>query len=832
MSAFLKIAGDFLMKQLKKLAKKYAQDKASESGILKVILISLLCIVIAIPILLFSLFGSLMCTIVECEDDTNKQEDVISIGMLKDVSSRMENLRMEVNNEASNKGENYGTFKARLFENDEKQEPLDTQEKVVEQIESNKDVPTADHNVWVTGDKQGLNAGFLNRLAAIAQANGKKVSVTSGHRSIEEQKRLYEGYIKGLPGFNKAAKPGKSRHNYGLAADVSGWLQQMPESSMLMYGLHKPVSGENWHVEPRETKGKTPEQLAGVKVDGTGATITGGAEGGNISEAYVHLLALQQSDETEMIFLDKETLDAEEKEGTNMGKTWKLAKALRAEIKKGTYKDSNIVKRAKSEEWGTRQYVKLARWEIHKCFLLGNESKDGFWENILGGPKPCDDIKRLTGEEIVPGKLQGMVSKVTKKGGQTTVVYQDVQEILYKYGEISLYKEPKTFKPIMKEIIEILFERFAAPSTLDDGGIPIPNFIVPLQTGTYTVETRYGQDINGQVSKGIFLKTSHSIPVYSSISGKVVGLYKDETGGYSVIVENSSYGFVENKGLKDVVVKKGTSIQQGQLIGATFKDKLLEFRTCNDVATNVPKPTCKSTTDPENGDAKLSFISGIDSKTSAKSETDYPKLKAQSLNGKTILMPGFSNMSTLGQLSKKYESSGDPGKCVHNAGDAGGLSCGSYQIAKAVGTLGEYMKYLQKNFPSFYKVLAPVPQNLKSFGPVWRSTYNSDKNGFYQSQHDFIGSTHYVPVTNEIKSKYGFDVNTRSRSVQEMFWSYSVQHRNNTVSAFGKVIGKSHQNLSDKEIITRMYDYRIVRWSCCTTRFVNEKRDALAMLGQ
>ncbi|MCK1999900.1 D-alanyl-D-alanine carboxypeptidase family protein [[Brevibacterium] frigoritolerans] len=832
MGVFLKFAAKMLMKYFKDQAKKMATDKLRDSGILKVIAITLLSITISIPLLMGGLFGSLLCPAILCDDNTDKKEDVISIAMLKEISGRMVQLRTDTNNDATDPGENYGTFNVKLFENAEKPNmEIENQEEALQQINSTPDVPIADPDKWVTGKKEGLNAGFLNRLAAIAQANGKKVSITSGHRSVEKQRELYEGYIKGLPGYNQAAKPGMSRHNYGLAADVSGWLQQMPETALLPYGLHKPVGGENWHVEPKETKGKPITQLKGVKIDGIGATVAG-SEGGDVSEAYIHLLALQQADESELGFITIGELKNEEKKKTNIGLTWKLAKAIKKEVENKTYKDADggdINKRAKDENWKSRQYLKLARWEIQKCFLIGDKSSANFFENLFGGPKPCAEIKRLTGEEIVPEKLQGVISKTKiENKDDKVVIYQDVQDILYKYADISLYKNKKQFEPVMKEILELMFERFAAPQTLS--GFEMPTFIAPMEAGTYTVFKKYGEAYetdDGKNAKGVVMKSYSTGPVYSSFSGKIVGLYKDSKGKYTVVLSHPSNGFIEYKGLSEVLQAKGKSVIQGQLIGAITKDDLFEFRVCSEASVELPKPTCENSTDPQGGEAKIEFTNSIDKKKADERAKSYPKWKK---DGGVILMPGFSPLGSLGQLSKKYESSGDPGICVHNAGDRGGLSCGSYQIAKNPGTLAEFMKYLARNYPEYYKQLASVPQNIGSFGPAWRKVYESDKEGFYQAQHGFIGQSHYVDITNKIKKKYGFDANTRSRAVMDMFWSYSVQHRNNTTIAFGAVVGNKWEGMSDKDMIIKMYDYRIAKWSCCTTRFKSEKKDALAML--
>jgi hypothetical protein len=848
----IKIISALAKKALKKIAKEFAKRKLREAiddfGILKAVGIVVLSIIIAIPLFTFSIFGNLMCTVLDCEEDTGLKSDVVSIGMLKDISSRMEQLRIKVNEESDEPGENYGTYKVKLLENDSSNESteINSRDEAINVLENSPTAAVADTDEvdqWVVGKKQGLNPGFLNRLAAIGKSHGKIVHITSGHRSIEEQRRLYEGYIRGLPGYNLAAKPGQSRHNYGLAADVSGWLQELPETALLPYGLHKPVlkNGENWHVEPIETRGKTAEQLSSVTVDGTGSTVSGNV-GGDLSEAYIHLLALGQADELEITFLTKDDLDREEKKGTNLGKTWKLAKAIKKEIKTGTYKDEEIMKRAEKEKWSTRQYVKLSRWEIQKCFLLGDDSTKGLFEYIFGGPTPCRDIERLTGEKIVPTELQGVISKTTsreicietqngkcvKKDVVKTVKYKDVQELLYMYADISLFKNKDEFKPIMKEILDNLYERFASPATLSDGFLVTPTFISPLEAGTYEIDTRFGQSLpDGSISKGVFFKVDRITPVYSSISGKILSVYVDPPGSYNILIAHPSYGFVEYRGLSEVLIKKGMYVQQGQLIGSM--KQLLEFRVCTEASVNLTKPTCINASDPESGESKISLVNGIDAKKSKQREKDYQKWKQE---GGIILMPGFNAMATLGQLSKKYESSGDPGLCVHNKGDAGGMSCGTYQIANSVGTMDSFLSYLAKRYPQFYNKLASVPRVLSSFGPAWRSVYNSDPVGFAQAQHDFIGETHYMPVVEKIKNKYGFDVNTRSRAVMEMFWSYSVQHRNNTIKAFSAAIGNNWRNMSDEEIITRMYDYRINRWSCCTNRFVNEKKEALAMLNQ
>lgn len=111
-------------------------------------------------------------------------------------------------------------------------------------------------------DLNGLNPQLKERFAALAkeynEKTGKKIQVNSGYRSPEEQAALYAKL-----GPPKAAPPGRSRHESGLAIDINS-----PDANkaielglMSKYGFTRPVRGETWHVEPIETakRGPTPD---------------------------------------------------------------------------------------------------------------------------------------------------------------------------------------------------------------------------------------------------------------------------------------------------------------------------------------------------------------------------------------------------------------------------------------------------------------------------------------------------------------------------------------------------------------------------------------------
>lgn len=88
-----------------------------------------------------------------------------------------------------------------------------------------------------------------------AAAAGIELAINSGFRSYPEQKMLWVGFQKRLPGFNLAAKPGNSNHQNGIALDISvrgadgnetyEWLKQHAPA----FGFVRTVNAEPWHWE-------------------------------------------------------------------------------------------------------------------------------------------------------------------------------------------------------------------------------------------------------------------------------------------------------------------------------------------------------------------------------------------------------------------------------------------------------------------------------------------------------------------------------------------------------------------------------------------------------
>jgi hypothetical protein len=112
---------------------------------------------------------------------------------------------------------------------------------------------------------------FQAMVAAATQA-GVRLALTDGFRTYPDQKRLYDGYIQGRPGFNLAAKPGFSNHQHGKAFDLSvgggdgdpvyDWLKLNAPT----HGFVRTVNREPWHWEYRPQAARNGFKLASVTV--------------------------------------------------------------------------------------------------------------------------------------------------------------------------------------------------------------------------------------------------------------------------------------------------------------------------------------------------------------------------------------------------------------------------------------------------------------------------------------------------------------------------------------------------------------------------------------
>lgn len=206
-----------------------------------------------------------------------------------------------------------------------------------------------------------------------------------------------------------------------------------------------------------------------------------------------------------------------------------------------------------------------------------------------------------------------------------------------------------------------------------------------------------------------------------------------------------------------------------------------------------------------------------------------------------------TQLSTLGVLSAKYESTGNPGIIANNPGDPGGKSYGAWQLASKRGSVDAFLIWLKGVNYDYYQQLTEAKRkdgNVfgANFDKTWKQIAKNDRAGFLQVQHDYIKHAYYDVAAQKLKDKYRFDISTKSPALQNVLWSTAVQHgANGAVSIFAKVFKDVGKDSSDEQIITRVYDERqkvdIYFRNCSDevkksvyNRFLKEKADALKML--
>lgn len=135
---------------------------------------------------------------------------------------------------------------------------------------------------------------------------------------------------------------------------------------------------------------------------------------------------------------------------------------------------------------------------------------------------------------------------------------------------------------------------------------------------------------------------------------------------------------------------------------------------------------------------------------------------------------GEALAEALGTLSAKYETGGrGPGTVSTGAGDPGGVSYGSYQMATKMGTVARFVGQPGFKWARDFQGLAP---GTAQFTAVWKRIAQEQTAAFQEAQHAYIKKTHYDPLAEKILNETGLDVNTRSRALQDVVWSTAVQH--------------------------------------------------------
>lgn len=210
---------------------------------------------------------------------------------------------------------------------------------------------------------------------------------------------------------------------------------------------------------------------------------------------------------------------------------------------------------------------------------------------------------------------------------------------------------------------------------------------------------------------------------------------------------------------------------------------------------------------------------------------------------------GKAAAEELGSLSAKYETGGrGPGTVSTGAGDRGGVSYGSYQMATKMGVPARFV--CQAGFPWVQDFRDLVPGTAQ-FTACWKRIAEAQTDAFQQAQHEYIKRTHYDLLAAKILSDDNVDVNRRSRALQDVVWSTAVQHGGATPivhRACAKLTCAPADPQYDEELIRAIYaergrtkpDGSLAYFSSnsasvqkgVANRFKSELQDALSMLAK
>ncbi len=215
--------------------------------------------------------------------------------------------------------------------------------------------------------------------------------------------------------------------------------------------------------------------------------------------------------------------------------------------------------------------------------------------------------------------------------------------------------------------------------------------------------------------------------------------------------------------------------------------------------------------------------------------------------------PANNDQQRIGGLSERYESGGrGPGTVSSGAGDPGGVSYGTYQLA---GNMNRPQEFLANEGSRWAAEFGGARPGTATFTATWREIAAREPEAFGAAQHDYIQRTHYQVQADQVQTQTGVDVTGRSAALRDVVWSTSVQHGPETQVIARAIANVRAQGVApadgqtyDRALINAIYDERGRRdasgglayftsasasvQASVANRFAEERRDALAMLNE
>ncbi len=160
---------------------------------------------------------------------------------------------------------------------------------------------------------EALKAGFKDRVLAAAQAfnsaTGGKIKINSAKRDSEDQQRLWDESVKaGRPGVSPTGmpigRPGRSKHEQGLAVDIQNYNDPNAVAAMNKQGLFQTVPKDPVHFEAANTGAMFTGPTEGYFVQLHGKEFVGNEEQINAIKKLIDMV-----DETGVLSEATETVE-------------------------------------------------------------------------------------------------------------------------------------------------------------------------------------------------------------------------------------------------------------------------------------------------------------------------------------------------------------------------------------------------------------------------------------------------------------------------------------------------------------------------------------------
>jgi uncharacterized protein YidB (DUF937 family) len=159
------------------------------------------------------------------------------------------------------------------------------------------------------------------------------------------------------------------------------------------------------------------------------------------------------------------------------------------------------------------------------------------------------------------------------------------------------------------------------------------------------------------------------------------------------------------------------------------------------------------------------------------------------------LIPG------LGKVAANFESGGNAAAVSSGVGDKGGKSYGAFQLSSATGDLDKFLKS-----SGFDKAFEGLTRGSAEFDKKWKELAKSDKT-FGEAQGKYAQQKYYDPQMEKLKGM-GLDLSGKGQGVQEAILSTANQYGAQTDTILKALKGKDTQQMSDKDIINAIQDYK------------------------